>query len=218
MVRLLVVAVALLFAAVTWQGVQLRDARGRLDALERAPPRPADERVRRDATSAAVEARRTIDTAQVVAADAPIRPAAARVSATAEVVPVEEVVAARVPDLVRGELAKIDEERDQKREERQRERLTKRLDELAATASISAEKKAQVLQMLTAEQTEMQQLFRDAREGHGGWGEMREKAEALRKQTDENVDAVFDDDEMAAFRKMREEERGRFGGGGRRGE
>ncbi len=221
MLRLISVASAVLAVAVAALTMQVYNAQKRITALEQAPPAAAQPaRADRERGQAAERADDDADPGArffparrpgaVGSAAAPPQAPGAAAAAGSDA---EEEAEGRVPDLVRSELKRIDDERQQAREERQRARVDRELDALKDDAKLSDDQRAQLGTMLQAELVEMRQLFADARDS-GEWSGLRDKLRAVRDKTDENADAVLDDDDQrAAFQKMRDDERSRFLGG-----
>lgn len=123
--------------------------------------------------------------------------------------------AAPLARAVRQELEKVDAERESARSERWRQRTVEKITAFADENKLSGEQKAKLTEMVDAETQEIRGLFRDARDS-GDFSSVRDQARALRAKTEENAKAILDDDQFAAFMKMRDEERQRFGGNSNR--
>jgi hypothetical protein len=116
---------------------------------------------------------------------------------------------AQLQALVKDELQQAERERDERRTERMRARTQEKIEALVKDAKLDAEQTQKLTAMLDAEQTEIRQLFRDARDS-GDFASVREQVRTIRAQTDENALAVLDDEQKKAYANMREEERARF--------
>jgi hypothetical protein len=215
----------------------LMDARRRIAALEKQPPaaHASNDGNRDDAAHEDAVAPEVAVSAQVQ----DLRARVQRLEARAPALP--EAATGGVPDdlaaalggpvvadraegtgvlglAVQQELDRREDARTGERDARAHARLVEKLDALDKTAKLSAEQKLKLTTMLDAEQQEIRQLFRDARDS-GDFATVREQVRVLRAHTDENALAVLEDDQKTAYANMREEERSRFLGlGGAREE
>lgn len=128
-------------------------------------------------------------------------------------VPSERAADAPVQDIVRRELQRAEDEREQARDARRQQRVVERVQTFATEHQLTAAQQQSMTTMLTAEQQEIRQVMQDARDNDSFDG-VRDRVREIRRSTDENVKAVLDDDQMKAFATTREEEAARFRGFG----
>ena len=224
--RVLAAVCGVLTVAVAGLALQVRDARARIDALEAdaaahtaGTARVHDERDARDERDQRGDREERIDDARGDA-PAPVARAATQPvppregwAPRATAAPAQEASASPshqkdVGDLVRGELQRVEDEKQQAREERQRARIGKSLDQLQADAALTSEQRGKLEDMLQAELVEIRQIMTDARDSDD-WADSRDKIRAVRKKTDENAGAILDDKQKPAFKQMRDDDRPR---------
>lgn len=116
---------------------------------------------------------------------------------------------AALQQLVKQELADAERARDDERSARMRARVTEKLDALEKSARLRGDQKQRLTDMLDAEQQQIRQLFRDARDS-GDFATVREQIRTLRTETDDNARAILDADQQRAYETMRQEEVNRF--------
>lgn len=219
-------------------GALLLDARRRIDALERAQTSPPGQRPPasplNNGSAEEANARSMADLrARVVALESsvglvqPREPVATRDDvpphAAAELptgqpeglVPTATTDDGRtsIQELIRDELQQAERARDDRRAERWRARTQEKLDALAQDGHLNQEQRQKLTMMIDAEQQEIRQLFRDARD-NGDFSSVRDQVRALRAQTDENALAILHENQEKAYLDMREEGRRLFGADG----
>ncbi len=118
----------------------------------------------------------------------------------------------RIGALVKDQLNEQREERIERRQERVEQRSRQRVDRLAESVGLDASQIEILNDALQAERQQTFALFRAAREDQT-WGEAREKADAIRGETDSTVSESLDASQMEAWQEMREEEQSRRRGG-----
>ncbi len=118
----------------------------------------------------------------------------------------------RIGALVKDQLDEQREQRWERRQERYEERSRERVDRLAESVGLDADQIETLNTALQAERQQVFTLFRAAREDHT-WGEAREKADAIRAETDAVVSESLNATQMEGWQEMREEEQSRHRGG-----
>jgi hypothetical protein len=118
----------------------------------------------------------------------------------------------RIGALVKDQMEEQREERWERRQERFEERSRERVDRLADSVGLDAGQIETLNNALQAERQQTFTLFRAAREDHT-WGEAREKADAIRAETDSTVSESLNATQMDAWQEMREDEQSRHRGG-----
>lgn len=114
-----------------------------------------------------------------------------------------------VQALVRSELQRVEAEREDERESRRRQRTSERVQAFAIAQKLTPEQQESIANLVVAEQQEIGQLFRDARE-NDAWEGVRDQVRELRKATDDNAKALLAPEQMEAFAALRDEEAQRF--------
>lgn len=92
--------------------------------------------------------------------------------------------------------------------EQMKERFMARLDETLKAMNLSKEKEASVREILTAALDKRVALMAEARET-GSFEGVREKMRGLQEETEKQLAMVLDEEEMARYRKLQEENAGR---------
>jgi len=110
--------------------------------------------------------------------------------------------------LVRDQLDQEREQRMDRRRERMVERTAKQLAQLAIDADLDDAQVADLEEAITEERDAIFAIFRAARED-GSWDEAREKADAIRLATDEDVAGTLNTSQREAWTTYREEETAR---------
>jgi len=151
---------------------------------------------------------RTVASLQV--AEQPVRP-----QSNGNIDLKDPVVRTKLREVIAEEQGFAREERWQKRAEKRAERLRERIRALGDKTGMDLEVQERVADLLLVEQTEVSDLFRQAREDMS-FPEARDKATEVRKETDAKAKDILDREEYAEYEKMREEETNRWRGGGRR--
>lgn len=116
--------------------------------------------------------------------------------------------------IVAGEIRKLEDQRFEERRNRFAREQEQRITQLAASAQLTPDQSEKLGQLLGAEREEVSALIERGR-SEGNWRGIRSEVREVRAQTDENVGAFLDEDQLAAYREMREDEP--FAGRGRRG-
>ncbi|MCO4771306.1 MAG: hypothetical protein KDA24_14830 [Deltaproteobacteria bacterium] len=122
----------------------------------------------------------------------------------------DPAVRERVGELVRDTLEEERESRMERRRERMEQRTAERLTQLSDDAGLDGSQVDRLDSALTQEREDIFALFRAARED-GTWADAREKADALREATDEQVRSVLDEEQLQAWDAFRVEEAERRG-------
>ncbi|MCP4872324.1 MAG: hypothetical protein GY898_26790 [Proteobacteria bacterium] len=110
--------------------------------------------------------------------------------------------------VIRDEMDAAREERWEERRERSALRREERVEQLRADAGLTDEQADFVEGLLTDESEAVWAMFRAARED-GSWGDAHDKADEMRADTDERAGEQLSDEQLAAYRAMREEEEAR---------
>ena len=109
--------------------------------------------------------------------------------------------------LVQEEQDVLRKERQAQRREQWSARLRDRIDKMARAAKLSSSQSAQIFTLVQSEHDQVVVAFRKARQD-GSWGQAHKTGRKLRKETDETVRALVDDDEQyAAYEELRAEDR-----------
>ena len=114
-----------------------------------------------------------------------------------------------VQDLVRSEIERKEDERFEKRKQRRIERMLERIDALAEANDIDSGTQQKMVTIMTSEREQVSQLWREAREGNITRRDAHTKMSETRAETDENMKAILDDDQYAAYEADREQDRHR---------
>lgn len=194
-------------ASVDAAGLEQRVARLEADVLSlraelaaRPPRRGVPARADRDASDRA--AARRIGRAT---ADQEVPARAALIEALDEADP---EIQDRIGALVQDQMEEQQEERRQRREQRFAERSAEAVAHLAEQVGLDARQVQTLNAALEAEREQTFALFRAAREDQT-WGAAREKADAIRAQTDSDVAQTLDAEQLQAWQEMRDEEQER---------
>jgi len=114
-----------------------------------------------------------------------------------------------VQDLVRSEIERKEDERFEKRKQRRIERMLERIDALAEAHDIDSGTQQKMVTIMTSEREQVSEVWREAREGNITRRDAHNKMNETRAETDENMKAILDDDQYAAYEKDREQDRHR---------
>ncbi|HEY4220347.1 MAG TPA: hypothetical protein VGO62_03375, partial [Myxococcota bacterium] len=188
------VAALAALAALAWRESTLDDRVAALEARASKPEaQPADSRA-----NARSRVRFDDDLAAAPRAEVPIAAAPREAARAADSSARDDRAnASAVSGIVRDELKKVDDERQQRREDRQRARVQHQVDGLNI---VDADKRAKLVEMLQAELVEIRQAMEDARDAEDSGTaapaqDPREQMRAIRKKTDDNAMALMNDDE-----------------------
>lgn len=124
----------------------------------------------------------------------------------------------RVREIVRDEQEVMEEERAQRRRDRWESRARNRLSEVAEAVGLSESTQEEILQLWSAEFTQMRSMVREARTAGRDFGEVRGEVRQLFEDTDAQVKSMLSEEQYAAYEEARQsmQRRGR-GGPGRGG-
>lgn len=183
---------------------KIRRLEHRIEALEST---------RREVARAGGAGKRASVETDAIRAGSEIAAAGGLIEETGEVAP---EVRDAVQDAVRDEIEAEREARWERRRARMETRTRERVEAFAEEVELTDDQMGRLLGALETEQEQVFSNFRRARE-EMNWEEAREKARAIREQTDAEVGEYLDEDQIAGWRKLREEEgpggfRGRRGG------
>jgi hypothetical protein len=124
---------------------------------------------------------------------------------------VEEVLKARVADVVADLRAAEEQARDERREEMRQQMLEDRLTQLTEQLGLDTYQAGRMRETLTDADTKRGELFRSARE-EGGWGTLRTGMEELRTSTRQDLETFLTPSQLESWDAMPQ-----MGFGGRRG-
>ena len=110
----------------------------------------------------------------------------------------------KVSKVVREEMAQEREQRLEQRFERRAERQARMVANFSEDQGLDDQAGERLSQLMVAEHEQIAELFRQARED-GTWHEARDEASALKDETDEELKVLLDEDQMDAWRVVREE-------------
>ncbi len=118
----------------------------------------------------------------------------------------------RVRAALRREVDALRDERRDERRTRREERANEQVDAFAEKAGLSSMQTEELKTLLESEREQVRDIFRTARQD-GDFANIRTKIASIREQTDSEAVPGLDEEQAAAYEKMREEEIERFTGG-----
>jgi len=118
----------------------------------------------------------------------------------------DEALLELVGQLVRDEMTLAREEAQERRVQRHAERRAAMVADFVAKHPLGAEDEGRLSDLMTQEQEEITDLFRQARED-GSWHGARDEAAAIRGETDEALGEILDEEQMESWQEVREDSR-----------
>ncbi len=118
----------------------------------------------------------------------------------------------KVQTIVRDELEIAREEEWQERRTAMKARVEERVGRFAQEANLSQSQEKELSALIVSERERIMENFREARRTFT-FDEAREKAEAIRAETDAEAEKILDKEQLKLYREQREEESERWGGG-----
>jgi hypothetical protein len=125
----------------------------------------------------------------------------------------DDEVSTRLREIVREEQEAMEEERAQRRRDRWESRARNRLSEVGEPVGMSESTQGEILQLWSAEFTQMRSMFREGRTAGRDFEEIRGEIRQLFEDTDAQVKSMLNEEQYSAYQEARQSMRRRGRGG-----